>query len=114
MQSVLTILAFRKTYLTIGTLAGNSSINVEDSEEDRRTSFVDSLLKVDDSRSTVPTDVTDGIAQENIPHPPVKENENSAVSGVDSVPESMFFHCLFRWIGQQVLYRIPILILEPS
>ncbi|PON48782.1 RNA helicase, ATP-dependent DEAH box [Parasponia andersonii] len=71
---------------------GDSLINVEDIEEDRRASFVDSLLNVDGSRSTVPTDITDTTLQEKIQQSHIEENENSAVSVVNPVVERVHHH----------------------
>ncbi|XP_062083856.1 DExH-box ATP-dependent RNA helicase DExH7, chloroplastic isoform X2 [Humulus lupulus] len=71
---------------------GDSSINVEDTEEDRRASFVDSLLNADGSRSIVPTDSTDDFPPEKFHQSRIEENENSAVSVVDPVVERMNHH----------------------
>ncbi|XP_015875842.3 DExH-box ATP-dependent RNA helicase DExH7, chloroplastic isoform X1 [Ziziphus jujuba] len=62
---------------------GESSINIEESEEDRRASFVDSLLGADGSNATSSADVMNNIISEEFQQIHYEENENSAVAGVD-------------------------------
>ncbi|KAF4374954.1 hypothetical protein G4B88_004705 [Cannabis sativa] len=66
---------------------GDSSVNVEDTEEDRRASFVDSLLNADGSRSIVTTDSSINIPQEKSQQSPTEESESSAATVVDSAVE---------------------------
>ncbi|EXB29033.1 ATP-dependent RNA helicase DHX29 [Morus notabilis] len=70
---------------------GDSSINIEESEEVRRASFVDSLLNADGSASTVPTDVTENVFQEN-QESLIEGNKNSTVSGVNPIFEREHYH----------------------
>lgn len=98
-EQLVLILGDKNCY-NIGSLSGDSSINIEESEEDRRASFVDSLLNADGSASTVPTDVTDTISHEN-QESVIEDNNNSAISGVNRVVESMFLLFSFGCIVKQ-------------
>lgn len=69
---------------------------MEDSEEDRRAGFVDSLLKADQSSSTASDDVVDCSLPENFQKLHVEDYKNSTVAASDSLIDSMFFLlCLF-------------------
>ena len=68
---------------------------MEETEEDRRASFVDSLLNADGSSSTVPTYVTDNTPREKFQQSHIEENENSAVAVVNPVIESKLLHLSF-------------------
>ncbi|KAF3452627.1 hypothetical protein FNV43_RR03060 [Rhamnella rubrinervis] len=75
--------------LVIQWMEGESSINVEDSEEGRRASFVDSLLKADGSHATPSADVTDNNISEKCQQLYFEENETPAVAGVDPIVEGV-------------------------
>lgn len=60
-------------------------------------SFVDSLLNADGSASTVPTDVTENVFQEN-QESLIERNKNSTVSGVNPIFESMLLYFSFGCI----------------
>lgn len=80
-------------------LTGESSINIEESEEDRRASFVDSLLGADGSNATSSADVMNNIISEEFQQIHYEENENSAVAGVDPEVGSTFsflFSCIVQ------------------
>lgn len=66
--------------------------NMEDIEEDRRASFVDSLLNADHSSSTASDDVTACSPTEKFQKLHVEENKNSTLAGFDSLVDSMFLH----------------------
>lgn len=70
---------------------GESSINLEDSVEDRRASFVDSLLNADGSNATSSAEVRNNIISEEFQQIDFEENENSAFAVVDPEVRSMFF-----------------------
>lgn len=73
-----------------GILSGDSSIDVEKSEEDRRASFVDSLLKTDGSVSTVTADDINNSVQEH--QEMLTKDTGKSAGAANPVSESMFGH----------------------
>ncbi|XP_052179398.1 DExH-box ATP-dependent RNA helicase DExH7, chloroplastic isoform X2 [Diospyros lotus] len=71
---------------------GESLIKIRDGEEDRRATFVDSLLSVEGSESIAPVDSLDGSLQEKFEKPLVRENVDSTASPADLKAESPDFH----------------------
>ncbi|GFY88556.1 RNA helicase family protein [Actinidia rufa] len=71
---------------------GESSINLGDSEEDRRSGFVDSLLKADGSESVASVDVLSGSIQEKFQEPLVQENVDSTSVVADLPAKSPSYH----------------------
>ncbi|XP_057466071.1 DExH-box ATP-dependent RNA helicase DExH7, chloroplastic-like isoform X1 [Actinidia eriantha] len=71
---------------------GESSINLGDSEEDRRSGFVDSLLKADGSESVASVDVLNGSIQEKFQEPLVQENVDSTSVVADLPAKSPNYH----------------------
>lgn len=69
---------------------GESSIRIEDSEEDRRAGFVNSILDAGDSGSTAFVDVTDNSLPKKFQMPQIEENRNLNAAGPDLKPGSMF------------------------
>ncbi|XP_041014528.1 DExH-box ATP-dependent RNA helicase DExH7, chloroplastic isoform X1 [Juglans microcarpa x Juglans regia] len=64
---------------------GESLANMEDSEEDRRAGFVNSLLKADQSSSTASDDVVDCSLPENLQKLHIEDYKNSTVAASDSL-----------------------------
>ncbi|KAL4654864.1 hypothetical protein ACB092_01G411400 [Castanea dentata] len=64
---------------------GESLADVEDTVEDRRANFVDSLLNADHSSSAASDDVTACLPPEKFQKLRVEENENSTLAGSDSL-----------------------------
>ncbi|KAM1735057.1 hypothetical protein ACFX11_020446 [Malus domestica] len=69
--------------LVIQWMEGESSTNVEDSEEDRRATFVDSLLRVDGSASTSAANVTNDVVPEKAQELHVEQPISAGVAHVD-------------------------------
>ncbi|XP_034701213.1 DExH-box ATP-dependent RNA helicase DExH7, chloroplastic isoform X2 [Vitis riparia] len=65
---------------------GDSSIRIEDSEEDRRAGFVNSILDAGDSGSTAFVDVTDNSLPKKFQMPQIEENRNLNAAGPDLKP----------------------------
>ncbi|RVW70958.1 DExH-box ATP-dependent RNA helicase DExH4, chloroplastic [Vitis vinifera] len=65
---------------------GESSIRIEDSEEDRRAGFVNSILDAGDSGSTAFVDVTDNSLPKKFQMPQIEENRNLNAAGPDLKP----------------------------
>ena len=79
-------------------LTGESLADVEDTVEDRRANFVDSLLTADHSSSAASDDVTACSPPEKFQKPRVEENENSTLAGSDSLVDSMFIHLSLSYL----------------
>lgn len=76
---------------------------MEDSEEDRRATFVDSLLRVDGSASTSAANVTNDIAPEKAQEHHVEQPISAGVAHVDLAAQSTYLHSSLGCIVEQTL-----------
>ena len=74
----------------ISKLTGESFAKLEDSEEDHRSSFVDSLLNGDGSGATASVDVTDYKFPQNFGR--LNENKSSAFVSYQPLTQSRLIH----------------------
>lgn len=72
-------------------LIGESSIKIEDSEEDRRTGFVDQLLSADTSSSTAFVEVAND-SDSDLVETNVQESDNMKIADVAANDRSMSSH----------------------
>lgn len=83
--------------------SGESSTNVEGSEEDRRAAFVDSLLRVDGSASTSAANVMNDIAPDKAQELHIEQPISAGVAYVDLAAQSTCLHSSLGCIVEQTL-----------
>lgn len=91
------------SYWNISKLSGDSSASIEESEEDRRSGFVDSLLNANGSSETTSVGDIYYKGPENFDEP--VKNENAMQDSVEPRNQSKFIHFLYFQFNMQQFWK---------